>query len=111
MSAERLAGEREVAGAAGLAFQAIDLASKALTEAIDGTDAGSHRARMQRVQQIIQADQAELDFLWEVRQRDFYGDPALGAPRQLPTQEQVRTALSVARKLIDRIDQVMTRSD
>ena len=62
---------------------------------------------MQRVRQIIQADQAELDFLWEIRQRDFYGDAALGAPRGVPSDEQVRTSLSVARKLIDRIAQAL----
>jgi hypothetical protein len=62
---------------------------------------------MQRVRQLIQADESELNFLWEIRQRDFYGDAALGAPRELPTDEQVREALSVARKLIDRISQVL----
>jgi Tfp pilus assembly PilM family ATPase len=102
-SAERLGRDGEVAGVAGLAYQAIDLASKALTEAIDGADAGSHAARMQRVKEIIQADQSELAFLWEIRQRDFYGDSTLGAPRELPTAEQVQRALAVARSLIDRI--------
>lgn len=92
---------------AGLAFQAIDLASKALTEAIDGTDPGSHRARMRRVQKLIQADQADLEFLWEIRQRDFYGDVTLGAPRQLPTEEQIRSSLSLAKNLIDRIAQAL----
>jgi len=62
---------------------------------------------MQRVRQITQADQAELDFLWEIRQRDFYGDAALGDPRELPTDEQVWTSLIVARKLIDRIAQAL----
>jgi hypothetical protein len=42
---------------------------------------------------LIQAEQAELDFLWEIRQRDFYGDSSLGAEREIPTDDQVRSAL------------------
>jgi HEPN domain-containing protein len=106
-SAERLGNEGGVAGAAGLAFQALDLAAKALTAAIDGADAGSHRARMARVRELTQAQQSDLDFLWEIRQRDFYGDSSLGAPRDMPTEDQVREALALARSLVERIDHVL----
>lgn len=102
-----IGSERDVAGVAGLAFQALDLASKALTEVIDGTDPGTHRARMHRVRELVQADQSELDFLWFIRQRDFYGDVSLGAPRDLPTEEQIRRALTLARALVDRIDRAL----
>lgn len=90
-------------GAAGLAFQAADLAMKALTIAIDGSDAGSHHARMQRARELLEADPAALRLLWETRQRDFYGDASAGDEMRLPSEEQVREALSVAARLIDRI--------
>lgn len=62
---------------------------------------------MQRVRDLVQAEQSDLDFLWEIRQRDFYGDPFTGAPRDLPTAEQVRRALALARTLIDKIEAVL----
>ncbi len=62
---------------------------------------------MSRLQALIQAEQSELDFLWEIRQRDFYGDTSLGSPREMPTAGQVRKALALARSLVDRIGQAL----
>ncbi|MHB8515857.1 MAG: hypothetical protein ACYC9X_12185 [Dehalococcoidia bacterium] len=86
-------------GATGLAFQAADLAMKALTIAIDGSDAGSHQARMRRARQLVEADPSALELLWETRQRDFYGDAMVGGDVQLPGDAQVREALAVAAAL------------
>jgi len=97
----------EMVGVAGLAFQAVDLATKAIMEAIDGADAGSHRARMQRLTEIVVADQDDLDFLWDIRQRDFYGDPSPGRALDLPAGEQVRQALTLARSIVERIDRAL----
>ncbi|MEX2245709.1 MAG: HEPN domain-containing protein [Dehalococcoidia bacterium] len=106
-SARRLFGQGEVSGVAGLAFQALDLAAKELTDAIDGADPGSHQARMKRLQALIQADQEELGFLWNVRQRDFYGDASAGEPRDLPTRPEARRALAIAGRNIEKIARML----
>ncbi len=62
---------------------------------------------MDRVRALIQAEQSELDFLWEIRQRDFYGDSSLGARREMPADDQVRSALALARSLVERIDRAL----
>lgn len=62
---------------------------------------------MDRVRALIQAEQSELDFLWEIRQRDFYGDSSLGAGRAMPADDQVRSALALARSLVERIDRAL----
>jgi HEPN domain-containing protein len=97
-------GPDDIAGIAGLAFQAVDLAGKVLTAEIDGEDAGSHRARMIRTQEIVRTQQGKLDFLWNIRQRDFYGDDYAGGPASTPTTAQVKRALNIASEIIERID-------
>jgi hypothetical protein len=109
--AELLHRERaDVAGMAGLAYQAIDLASKALTEAIDGSDAGSHRRRMRRTATLVDRKVESLDFLWSVRQREFYGDAEPGEERQLPTVKQIADAVVLARSILTDIEGAL-RSD
>lgn len=97
----------DVAGAAGLAFQAIDLASKTLTEQIDGADAGGHQARMKRVQKIIRVRQTDLRAAWRARQRDFYGNTVIGGEAEPLSREEVVRTLSVAREIVRQIDEVL----
>jgi len=110
-SARFLHDERpdDISGVAGLAHQAVDLAMKVLATEIDGTDAGGHRARMRRTQQIVQTKDRQLSFLWDVRQRDFYGDTRPGGALDLPTGDQIAKALNVDRDIIDRIDEQLHR--
>lgn len=94
----------DVAGVAGLAYQAVDLAMKVLTLEIDGSDAGGHRARMERTQQLVQVEDRQLAFLWEVRQRDFYGDVSRGGASSTPASAEVIRALDIATGIVDSID-------
>jgi len=108
-AAQSLAAEEDIAGSAGLAYQAADLASKALAQAIDGSDPGSHRGRMRRAQQLLNTHTDKLDFLWELRQKDFYGDVSLGGAPGTPSNDEVREALSIVQEILSEIDHVLHR--
>lgn len=106
-AAQSLVQERNSTGAAGLAYQAFDLASKALAQAIDGTDPGTHRGRMRRAQRLLTKHTDKLDFLWEVRQKDFYGDTSAGGARALPLDQEVEQALMIVGDILREIDEAL----
>jgi hypothetical protein len=91
-------------GAAGLAYQASDLATKVLLTKVDGADIWAHAAREERVAELLPVTAADQRFLHKVRQLDFYADPSAGAPFALPTPEQVQRAVTIAREVINAVD-------
>ena len=88
-------------GAAGLAYQAADLACKVLLIMLDGSDIWSHEARRQRLSELLGVDAGDLALLHRTRQLDFYADTAPGAPFELPTAEESQRAIMIARRVID----------
>lgn len=103
-AAESLVRDENVTGAAGLAYQAFDLAAKALTKAIDGADPGSHRGRMQRAERLLTRHADKLNFLWQIRQKDFYGDVTPGGVEELPQVADVEEALRIVKDILQEID-------
>jgi hypothetical protein len=91
-------------GAAGLAYQASDLASKVLLMKLDGADIWAHAAKEERLAELLPVDAADLRFLHKVRQLDFYADPSAGAPFALPTADQVQRAATIARQVVDAVE-------
>ena len=106
-SAQSLVRDGNVTGSAGLAYQAFDLAAKALTQASNGNDAGGHHRRMRRAQRLLTTHADRLDFLWELRQRDFYGDVRPGAGQELPKPEEVEEAVTIVEAILTEIDQAL----
>jgi hypothetical protein len=98
--------EPGVPGAAGLAYQAADLASKVLLIKIDGSDIWSHSDRERRLSVLLGIDAADLRFLHETRQLDFYADRGFASrgPMQLPTPDEGIRAVEIAHRVIDAID-------
>ena len=80
---------------------------KVLTTELDGADAATHRSRMQRTQELVQAQDRELAFLWRVRQQDFYGDTTPGGSMAIPSPEEIARALDIASEIIERIDSAL----
>jgi hypothetical protein len=97
----------DLTGAAGLAYQAFDLGSKALAHAIDGAAPGTHRGRMRRAEQLLTRHTEKFDFLWRVRQKDFYGDVTPGGRAETPSDEEIREALAVVDDVLREIDRVL----
>jgi HEPN domain-containing protein len=91
-------------GAAGLAYQAADLATKVLLVKTDGADIWAHAAREERVAALLPVSAAELRTLHKVRQLDFYADASAGSPFELPTQPQLLRAIEIARQVVDAVE-------
>jgi hypothetical protein len=93
-----------VPGAAGLAYQAADLATKVLLVKVDGADIWAHAAREERVAELLPVSATDLRFLHKIRQLDFYADPSAGSPFAVPTAEQVQRAITIARDVVNAVD-------
>lgn len=93
-------------GAAGIAYQAADLASKVLLVKIDGADIWSHSDREQRLSELLQIDAADLRFLHETRQLDFYADRGFASrgPMELPALDDCIRAVTIARRAVDAVE-------
>ena len=101
-SARELFDHGDLAGVAGLAYQAFEAAMIALTININGSDAGSHSARRERAKELLGPDRDKIDFLWEVRNIDFYGNPKLNSPKRDLVEEEVKEALDTVERIIEK---------
>jgi HEPN domain-containing protein len=87
-------------GAAGLAYQAADLAVKGLLLSVDGNDIWAHGARNVRAGGLLGIDPADLAFLHRARQLDFYGDATSGGALEEPSDEDCRKAVTIAQRVV-----------
>lgn len=107
-SARGLFHQGDLAGVAGLAYQAFESAMIALTEEINGADPGSHASRRSRAKVLLSSHRDRIDFLWEVRNVDFYGNPMLNQPKRGLTKEEVREALDSVETIIEEIKRILS---
>jgi hypothetical protein len=91
-------------GAAGLAYQAANLAIKAVLLAADGADVWLRGDRHRRVSELLGSAAADVDFLHRVRQLDFYADAARGEDVTLPSPEDCRGAVVIAGEVLRAAD-------
>jgi len=110
-SARTLLAQGDLAGVAGLAYQAFESALIALTRAMDGANAGSHGARRERAKTLLAEHRGKIDLLWEVRNVDFYGNPRLGAPRRALTRSEVDEALGTIEDMFDVIKKMLATEE
>ncbi len=110
-SARTLLAQGDLAGVAGLAYQAFESALIALTRAMDGANAGSHGARRERAKTLLAEHRGKIDLLWEVRNVDFYGNPRLGAPRRKLTRGEVEEALGTIEDIFTAINKMLATEE
>jgi hypothetical protein len=91
-------------GAAGLAYQASDLATKVLLMKTNGADIWAHAAKEERIAELLPVTARDLRALHKIRQLDFYADASAGAPLAQPTSEEVRRAIGIARDVVNAVD-------
>ncbi|NYZ77214.1 hypothetical protein H0O02_02770 [Candidatus Micrarchaeota archaeon] len=82
-SAETLYNEGDLAGVSGLAYQALESAIIAFNKIVKGKDVASHQFRMETAKRIFSGYSEKLDFLWEMRNIDFYGNVKPGIDAEL----------------------------
>jgi len=107
-SARDLHQQGDLAGVAGLAYQAFESAVIALTEEVNGADPGSHAARRSRAKELLSSHQEKIDFLWEVRNVDFYGNPQINQPKRELNKAEVGEALDTVETIIGEFKNILS---
>lgn len=99
-------------GAAGLAYQAAELAVHVMLMEIDGTDPWDDARRYRRASEILGIDEGDFAYLHQVRMRDFYANAspvqteagrAWGPPLETPNDDDCRRCVSTARRIVDAV--------
>ncbi len=99
-------------GAAGLAYQAAELAVHVMMMEIDGYDPWDDGKRYRRASEILDIAQTDFAFLRQVRMRDFYANAARvdtesgigwGPPLESPDDEDCRRCVVTARRVVDAV--------
>jgi HEPN domain-containing protein len=103
--------EPSTPGAAGLAYQAAELALHALLIMVDGSDPWSDDLRYRRAHELLGVDPLELHFMHTVRLRDFYanaarvdlasGVPAYGPPLEVPSADDCARVVVLSRGVVE----------
>ncbi len=99
-SARYLLSQDDLAGVAGLAYQAFESALISLTSVINGSDSRTHAGRRKRAKVLLSNHRTKIDLLWEVRNVDFYGNIHLDLPRRKLTKEEAVDALNTVEIII-----------
>ena len=102
-SAEDLFKEGDLAGVAGLAYQAFESATMALIKVKNGMDQKSHLGRRKRAKELLEEFRDKIDFLWEIRNVDFYGNVSFGAESRDVSEEEVKDSLKTVAEMIKKI--------
>jgi HEPN domain-containing protein len=105
-SAEKLFEEGDLAGVSGLAYQAFESALIAFNKTVKGKDVASHQYRMETAKRVFSEHKEDLDFLWEMRNIDFYGNVRPGIDAELG-KEKVEKALGTVRMIIERVGELI----
>lgn len=106
-SAKDLYDTGDLAGVAGLAYAAFESATMALTARFNGKDHQNHRLRMERVKTLLSEYDDKIDFLWEVRNVDFYGNVRIGSPKREISSSEVEEGLEVVEKIVKEIEEMI----
>lgn len=106
-SAEDLHARGDLAGVAGLAYAAFESAIISLTDKINGKDYGSHNSRKKRAKELLNKYEDKMDYLWEVRNIDFYGNVKLGSDKRQISQVEVEKCLKSVKHIIKEIEKII----
>ena len=106
-SARTLFDQGDLAGVAGLAYQAFESALIALTIEKNGADAGSHLARRERAKALLSHHRDKIDLLLEIRNVDFYGNPWPFHPKREVTEAEVKEALEMVEAIIREVRRIL----
>ncbi len=108
-SAEELYKMEDLHGVAGLAYQAFECAVIALNRSKNGKDIPSHQYRRKRAEEKIASCKNKLDFLWEARNIDFYGNANPNEELKELSKEQIKECLAIVTSIIEEIEEMLDK--
>lgn len=106
-SARDLYEKGDYAGVAGLSYAAFESATIALTTRLNGKDYPSHNKRRKRAKTLLKKHQDKIDFLWEIRNIDFYGNIKLGHEKREISSDEVMESLNTVEEIIQEIENML----
>lgn len=109
-SAKGLYERGDFYGVAGLSYQAFECAIIALNRKTD-RDIPSHKYRMQKAKEKITLFKDKLNFLWEARNIDFYGNVDPKDPQKELQKEEIKECLDMVEKIIKNVETLLEELD
>lgn len=107
-SAELLYKEGDMAGVAGLTYQTFESALMAFNKIVKGKDIPSHKYRMKTAKELYSEHFEEVDFLWEMRNIDFYGNKRPGENEDIELQkEKLKKSLESVGDIIEKTEELL----
>lgn len=106
-SAKDLYAQGDLYGVAGLAYQAFECALIALNRKTGGKELTVHKQKLERAKEKIVSFADKLDFLWEARNVDFYGNATPASGQKELTKEEIGECLEVVGKIIAEIEKML----
>lgn len=107
-SAELLYNEGDIAGVAGLTYQAFESALMAFNKIVKGKDIPSHKYRMKTAKELYSEHFEEVDFLWEMRNIDFYGNIRPGDDVEPDLKkEKLKKSLETVKDIVEKTEELL----
>ena len=100
-SAKVLYEQNDFSGVAGLAYQALESAIIGLTNERGEIISGS--------KELLKAGQEKIDFLWDARNIDFYGNVKRFEPKRELTAPEVKEVLGTVEEIIGKIKNLIRK--
>jgi hypothetical protein len=79
----------------------------ALLGGINGKDKPTHAKRRMRAKELLRKYREKIDFTWEARNIDFYGNLRIGEEKRDITKEEVKESLFLIEKMIEEADAIL----
>lgn len=105
-SARELYEQGELAGVAGLAYQAFESAMMALAKE---KDRPNHAYRCRLAVELLHTSQESINKLWEARNVDFYGNEKIGQTAREIELSEVEICLNVVEEFILAVENLSKR--
>ncbi|MFH1275796.1 MAG: hypothetical protein ABIH82_01665 [Candidatus Woesearchaeota archaeon] len=105
-SAKALFKLGDLAGVAGLAYQAFEAAIIVLSK-INNNDKADHVTRRKKAEEILGTSEETMRKLWCYRSVDFYGNEKVGGEEKELTEDEIKYCLDTIEDLINKIEEYL----
>lgn len=110
-SARILFEEGDIYGVSGLAYQAFESATIALLREVNGYEQTTHFSRRRRAKDLLKKYREKIDFIWEARNIDFYGNIRVGKKKREITEREAKDSLFLIENMIKEIEDLLKEKD
>ena len=103
-SARNLFENGDLAGVAGLAYQAVEAAIMHLTDNLKTEQNSIHTERRKKAEILLKLSKETLKSLWFARNIDFYGNEKIGGEEKELDKRDIQKSLEQAESIIQKVE-------